>query len=328
SAWTRGTGGTCARVGNTALGGSSGDGSSQTSDGGPARASHAPRQVTDGPAAIAGLRAWYDANDLAWELGPAPMDWFARAAMPPTPSPTLSPASAQRRAAASPAAGGRGPGQPAAPRGSTVPPRAVATSLDVAQADLNAGLASAATLADVRALLGEFEGCPLRLTAKSLCFYRGAERAPLLVLGEAPGANEDREGIPFIGRAGQLLDKMLSAIGIGPDGAHITNVVYWRPPGNRTPTTEEVEACRPFLARQIELVAPRVIMTVGKPASSQVLGTTEGIMKLRGRWRSATFGGQEIKVMPSLHPAYLLRNPGAKAMAWRDLCAVADALEG
>ena len=149
-----------------------------------------------------------------------------------------------------------------------------------------------------------------------------------MIIGEAPGRDEDLEGKPFVGRAGQLLDKMLAAIGLSEADVHITNIVYWRPPGNRTPTPQEAQVCRPFLDRQIELVAPQLLMTLGGPAASAVLDVQGGIMKARGRWRELASGGRTIRALPSLHPAYLLRTPAAKRLVWRDLLAIKAALAG
>jgi len=182
--------------------------------------------------------------------------------------------------------------------------------------------ASAASLEDLGRLLSGFEGCGLKATAKSLCLYRGAARARTMIIGEAPGREEDISGRPFVGPAGQLLDKMLAAIGLAEGDVHITNTVYWRPPGNRTPTPQEVLVCRPFLDRQIELVAPDVIVTLGGPATKSILDVADGIMRVRGKWRTLTHAGRSIKVMATLHPAYLLRTPAAKRMAWRDLLAI------
>ena len=186
--------------------------------------------------------------------------------------------------------------------------------------------AKAGSLAELRAILERFDGCGLKATAKSLCFYRGAERARLMLIGEAPGRDEDLAGKPFVGRAGQLLDKMLSAIGIGEADVHITNVVYWRPPGNRTPTPQEAQVCEPFLDRQITLVDPEVILLLGGAAAKQVLGSQDGIMRLRGKWREIERGGRTFKAIATLHPAYLLRTPNAKKQAWRDLLMVEAAL--
>lgn len=149
-----------------------------------------------------------------------------------------------------------------------------------------------------------------------------------MLIGEAPGRDEDIAGKPFVGRAGQLLDKMLSAIELGEGDVHITNVVYWRPPGNRTPTPQEALACRPFLERQIELVAPDFIVALGGAAAKEVLGVTEGIMRLRGKWRQITIAGKTLPVLATLHPAYLLRTPAAKQLAWKDLLSIKGKLSG
>lgn len=149
-----------------------------------------------------------------------------------------------------------------------------------------------------------------------------------MVIGEAPGRDEDIAGKPFVGRAGQLLDRMLAAIGLGEADVHITNIVYWRPPGNRTPTPEEAQACRPFLERQMELVAPDYLLTLGGPAAKAILDTADGILKVRGRWREMLVAARTVRVMPTLHPAYLLRQPEAKRQAWRDLLQLKAALDG
>jgi DNA polymerase len=184
----------------------------------------------------------------------------------------------------------------------------------------------ATSLDDLAARLAAFEGCPLKATAKNLCFYRGAPKARVMLIGEAPGRDEDLEGKPFVGRAGQLLDKMLAAIGLDDTQVHITNIVYWRPPGNRTPTPQEAQACRPFLERQIELVAPEIVVLLGGAAAKHVLDVADGIMRIRGKWREVEIGRAKARVMATLHPAYLLRTPAAKRLAWRDLLAVSAQL--
>ena len=147
-----------------------------------------------------------------------------------------------------------------------------------------------------------------------------------MIIGEAPGRDEDLAGKPFVGRAGQLLDKMLAAIGLSEAEVHITNIVYWRPPGNRTPTPQEALACRPFLERQIELVAPKVLVAVGGSAAKEVLGAAEGIMRLRGKWREVQIGDRAVPAIATLHPAYLLRTPAAKQLAWIDLLQIKSKL--
>ncbi len=186
---------------------------------------------------------------------------------------------------------------------------------------------TAATLAELEALVASFEGCALKRTAKSLCFARGRDGARLMLIGEAPGRDEDLQGKPFVGRAGKLLDRMLEMIGLSEDQVYITNTVYWRPPGNRTPTAEEVEACAPFLARQIELNAPDVLVLLGNAAAKNILHVTEGIMRLRGKWLIYRSERGDIPTLATLHPAYLLRNPEAKRLVWRDLLALKEKLE-
>ena len=148
-----------------------------------------------------------------------------------------------------------------------------------------------------------------------------------MLIGEAPGREEDLEGKPFVGRAGQLLDKMLAAIGLGEADVHITNIVYWRPPGNRTPTPQEAQVCRPFLERQIELVQPELIVLLGGVATKHILDVAEGIMRVRGTWREIEIAGRRVRALATLHPAYLLRTPAHKRLAWRDLLMIQAALQ-
>lgn len=188
---------------------------------------------------------------------------------------------------------------------------------------------AAQTLEELRAAMQAFEGCNLRLTAKQLVFADGNPGADLMLVGEAPGRDEDIEGLPFVGRSGRLLDRMLAAIGRDRTSAYIANVIPWRPPGNRTPTPIETEICRPFIERQIELVNPKVVVTLGAPSARTLLRTTEAITRLRGNWRlHVTPSGAEIPAMPTLHPAYLLRTPAHKKLAWRDFLAVKARLAG
>jgi DNA polymerase len=187
--------------------------------------------------------------------------------------------------------------------------------------------AEVSSLVELRDLVAGFDGCSLKRTAKSLCFARGSEQARIMMIGEAPGRDEDLQGKPFVGRAGQLLDRMLASIGLSEEHVYITNTVYWRPPGNRTPTPEEIEACAPFLARQIELVSPRVLVLLGGAAAKTILGTSEGIMRLRGKWLSYACAGRDLPTLATLHPAYLLRNPEHKRLAWRDLLTLKASLD-
>jgi DNA polymerase len=199
-------------------------------------------------------------------------------------------------------------------------PPATATVPDEAQAALARQLAAgASTLEELRAAMAGFDGCNLKSTAKNLVFADGNPQASLMLVGEAPGRDEDLEGLPFVGRSGRLLDRMLAAIGYDRNSVYIANVIPWRPPGNRAPTPHETEICRPFIERQIELVNPKVLVNLGGPSAKTLLDTSEGILRLRGNWRvHTTRSGVAIPAMPTLHPAYLLRTPAHKRLAWRD----------
>ncbi|MEL6287954.1 MAG: uracil-DNA glycosylase [Pseudomonadota bacterium] len=279
-------------------------------------------------AAAAAYLAWHADNGVDLGIGHAPCDWFAE----PTPSrePRSSASTRSDRAAApsapgSPAVTAAAPSVPA-PRSSAA--KRTRATPDDALAEAQAIAAAAPDLATLEAGLAAFDGCALKATAKSLCFGRGAENPALMVIGEAPGREEDIAGAPFVGPAGKLLDKMLAAI--GQDGAttYVTNLVYWRPPGNRSPTPEEAMVCRPFLDRQIELLRPHVVLILGRPAANTLLETTQSIMKMRGKWAELRAGGHTCDAVASLHPAYLLRTPLAKRSAWRDLQAVQARLTG
>lgn len=189
--------------------------------------------------------------------------------------------------------------------------------------------AEATDLESLKAAIEGFNGCPLKFEgARQSVFYRGAADAPLVVIGEGPGQEEDTRGEPFVGRAGQLLDRMLAAAGL-TGRVFITNSVFWRPPGNRNPTPGEQAVCAPFLERAIQLVDPKMLLLVGGPASKAMLKRDEGILSLRGRWfewRSED-AAMELPAMPTLHPAFLLRQPGAKKKAWSDLLTLTERLD-
>ncbi len=204
---------------------------------------------------------------------------------------------------------------------------AAALSHDAATKNAREQAASARTLAELREKLAAFEGCALKNSATNLVFSDGAENAKIMIVGEGPGADEDRIGKPFVGRAGQLLDKMLAAIGLDRTKVYIANVVPWRPPGNRTPTPQELALCLPFIRRQIELAAPDFLVLLGASAAQTLLNEKEGITRLRGHWREVEFGGRKIRALPMLHPAYLLRAPLKKAQAWRDLRVLKAAIQ-
>ena len=219
------------------------------------------------------------------------------------------------------------------PNGGTQPPRAgMPGALDAPPAPDAAIMAAreaargATSLEALRAMLESFEGCGLRFTAKRLVFADGNPQGRVMFVGEAPGREEDIEGLPFVGRSGQLLDRMMAAIGLDRTGAYIANVIPWRPPGNRTPTPQETQICLPFIQRQIELVNPDVLVTLGNPSTQTLIGTREGIMRTRGKWFDYDTGTRSIRALPTFHPAYLLRSPSYKRMSWQDLRAIAKAL--
>ena len=171
---------------------------------------------------------------------------------------------------------------------------------------------TAPTLEALRALLEKFDGCALKFTATRLVFADGNPQARIMFVGEAPGREEDIEGLPFVGRSGKLLDRMIAAIGLDRSNAYIANVIPWRPPGNRTPTPQETQICLPFIQRQIELVNPDVLVTLGNPSTQTLLSTREGIMRTRGRWFDYDTGTRMIRAIATFHPAYLLRSPSYK----------------
>ncbi len=187
---------------------------------------------------------------------------------------------------------------------------------------------SAQNLDELRAILDGFDGCGLKATATRTVFADGNPQARLMLVGEAPGRDEDIEGLPFVGRSGKLLDRMLAAIGLDRTSVYIANIVPWRPPGNRTPTPQESAICLPFIKRQIELADPDILVCLGGPSAQTLLGIKEGITKTRGRWFTFDTGKREIKAMPTFHPAFLLRSPLQKRFAWRDFLAIKKALDG
>jgi DNA polymerase len=201
--------------------------------------------------------------------------------------------------------------------------------ITVAIAQARAAAAACGDLHALAAAIAAFEGCPLKSQgAKQAVFSRGPADAPLMIIGECPGADEDQQGRPFVGQAGQLLDRMLKAAGL-TDRAFIINTVFWRPPGNRTPTPQEQAICAPFVERAIDLVNPRMLLLIGSASAKAMLKRDEGILALRGRWFEWTSaeGGRELPALPTLHPAFLLRQPAAKKKAWQDLLTLTERLD-
>ena len=267
------------------------------------------------PRALESLLAFWTACGVDTLLADAPVDRtvvLARAtAAPPSPQPV--PRAAGVRAPVTPASA-------VAPDPGAVDPEALAEARRVA--------AAAPDLAALKEAITAFDGCALKAGARQAVFSRGPPDAPLMIIGEAPGGDEDLQGAPFVGRAGQLLDRMLAAAGLA-DRAFITNTVFWRPPGNRTPIPAEQALCAPFLERAIALVRPRALLLVGGASAKAMLKREEGILTLRGRWlewRSSS-GELELPAMPTLHPAFLLRQPAAKKKAWEDLMTLTERLD-
>lgn len=248
--------------------------------------------------------------DEAVDATPVDRRKSARPTAPREASPTSVPAAAE------PAAPQRQPG-PDAP---LAPAQGAADARQIA--------AAANDLAALRAALERFEGCALKQTATNLVFARGNPQAPVMFIGEAPGAEEDRAGLPFVGASGRLLDRMLSFIGLDEQSVYITNIIFWRPPGNRSPTDAETAACLPFVRRHIALAHPRLLVTLGRPAMNTVLGLNSGINKARGRWIEYGEGLESpIPAMPTFHPAYLLRNPAQKRETWMDFLSIREKLD-
>ena len=276
------------------------------------------------PRAIESLLAFWTESGVDTLLGDTPLDRTALAparvaaptrAAPPTaraavaPAPTAAPAAAR-------AVGTQAPG----PEPAAVDPAVLAEARRAA--------AAAQDLDELKAAIAAFDGCPLKPGARQAVFSRGRPDAPLMIIGEAPGGDEDLQGAPFVGRAGQLLDRMLAAAGLA-DRAFITNTVFWRPPGNRTPLPAEQAVCAPFLERAIALVRPRALLLAGGASAKAMLKQREGILSLRGRWFA--WRGEdpdlEVPALPTLHPAFLLRQPGAKRKSWEDLLILSDRLD-
>jgi uracil-DNA glycosylase family 4 len=264
---------------------------------------------------LAALLRWYVDQGLDEAIAEAPVDRFAM----PAPAPV---------AAAAPAA--KAPTRPAAPtplRTSSPPPVARApVPIESPQLveDARALAESCRTLAELEAAVRGFEGCALKRTAKNTVFADGTPGAPVMIVGEAPGADEDRLGKPFVGVSGQLMDRMMEAIGLTRAGGfYITNILFWRPPGNRTPTLAEQAMCLAFTRRHIELARPKILVLAGGTSVKAVLDTTEAITRMRGKWVNYRLsGGTGLPAMPTFHPAYLLRTPASKRLSWLDLLAI------
>lgn len=278
--------------------------------------------MPDRDALIAALRWQLDAGaDEA--VAEKPVDRYAAAkAAAAKPERSASEVADRRRAA--PASDER-----TSPSSRPAKPAAPLQSADAAVQTAREMAAAAEDLDALRTAVERFDGCPLKATATTTVFGDGSPDGRVMFVGEAPGADEDRQGKPFVGVSGQLLDRMVAWIGLDRTNFYITNIVYWRPPGNRSPSAAEIAACAPFLERQIELVAPEVLVCVGGPSAKTLLGRTEGIMRLRGKWyqyQGPTMA-EPVTATAVFHPAYLLRSPAQKREAWRDLLAIGARLD-
>jgi DNA polymerase len=261
---------------------------------------------------------WYQAMGAGTLVGEQPIDRFRTEAPPDAPDADQAGVLGERSRPAPQA-------RRESPRRSAASP-VLRTSTEVAQSARDAA-AACADLAELERALAGFDGCGLKETALNLCFADGNPASRLMLIGEAPGAEEDRQGKPFVGASGKLLDKMLATIGLDRTRVYITNVIYWRPPGNRSPTQAEIAACQPFLERQIALLKPDLMVFVGGIAARALLGVKEGVTKLRGRRFQYAAPDGPIPAMVMFHPAYLLRQPAQKRLAWRDLLAIRRQLD-
>ena len=271
------------------------------------------------------LLGWYVEAGADEAIADAPVNRFAAAA---DAAPAQAAASPRPQAAIPPAAPPAAAEMPPGLAENTSrPPPAPLQSRDAAVQTAQEIAAAAETLDDLRAAFEAFDGCPLKETATNFVFADGTPGSKLMFVGEAPGAEEDRQGLPFVGPAGRLLEKMLAAIGIERSEVYITNILPWRPPGNRNPTDAEIAACLPFLERHIALAAPSILVFVGGTAAKTLLRRTEGIMRLRGKWMTyQPSAGDPVTARALLHPAYLLRQPAQKRETWRDLLDIRDRL--
>jgi DNA polymerase len=263
------------------------------------------------------LLAFYLEAGVDCALGDEPIDRLAEVDAVPAAAPA---AAAMRPVLQNPL-------RPAPPPMPAVPRSEITVAPEAAIASAREAARTAPTLEALRSLLETFDGCALKHTATKLVFADGNPQARVMFVGEAPGRDEDIEGLPFVGRSGKLLDRMIAAIGLDRSKAYIANVIPWRPPGNRTPTPQETQVCLPFIQRQIELVNPDVLVTLGNPSTQALLSTREGIMRTRGKWFDYDTGTRSIRAIATFHPAYLLRSPSYKKMTWLDLRAIAKALQ-
>lgn len=262
------------------------------------------------------LMRWYIDVGVDETVGEEPVCRYrGTAENEPPPAPNVSPAGQHSLAVSEALAVGE------APTPAVVSVASGATAAEIA--------AACTTLDDLVVALAHYEGCPLRTPDTRLVFGDGNPEADIVLIGEAPGAEEDRLGKPFVGQSGRLLDRMLASIGLDRSRVFISNTVFWRPPANRVPTKAETAACQPFVERLIEIISPRLLIAVGGPAAAVLLGQTDSIGRLRGRWFEwqTPRMARPAAATAIYHPAYLLRSPGQKRLAWRDLLAIKRKIE-
>jgi len=267
--------------------------------------------------ALQSLLSFYQEAGIDIAIAERPIDRFAET--PPTQIKPVSQRSYQQSQRPTTPRQALAPSPPAKPVAATLSPEAAVMAARAAARE-------AASLEELRAIMECFEGCALRNTATRLVFSDGSPDANVMLVGEAPGRDEDLAGLPFVGRSGKLLDRMLQAIGLSRSSVYIANIIPWRPPGNRTPTPQESAICLPFIMRQIELVDPDLLVCLGGPSMQALLGIKDGITRMRGRWFNYHTGTREIRAIATLHPAYLLRQPLQKRLAWRDFLSIKKAL--
>jgi uracil-DNA glycosylase len=270
--------------------------------------------------ALQALLVFYSEAGVDAPLGETAVDRLAP--QPHEPMRTTAPS----RGAAAPPSIARPVLRPGTRETSSAASAAISASPEAGLLAARAAAKGARTLEELSAALAAFEGCYLRQTATQLVFADGNPAARIMFVGEAPGRDEDVAGLPFVGRSGKLLDRMMAAIGLDRSSAYIANIVPWRPPGNRTPTPQESAICLPFTLRQIELANPDILVCLGGPSAQTLLNVRDGILKTRGRWFPFWTGTREIRAIATLHPAYLLRQPLQKRLAWRDFLAIKQAL--
>lgn len=271
----------------------------------------APEPPNPTQAALAALLDWYVANEVDVAIEEEPVNRLAPRPVETAPAPEP-----------------RALPQMAEPVTRPQPMIATAASPEADALAARDAAARAETLAELKDVVANFEGCALRTTAKSLVFAEGNPTARVMLVGDPPGRDEDLQGEVFAGAAGQLLDRMLAAIGLKRADIYVAPIVPWRPPGNRALTPQESAVCRPFIERQVTLVDPDFLICLGTTAAKEILQTSEAILRVRGQWRPYVTGRRQIQAMATLSPAHLLLQPLQKRLVWRDLLALKAALDG